>query len=101
MRKLITASLVFDNGAFKDNLREARRVIDAVLSDMRIVWKSSSANTSTSTEDQLPVELQALVDVHQSVWYRITQGSSVGKLYSPLSTSKVEFKIELSTRSLC
>ncbi|OKL61428.1 hypothetical protein UA08_03139 [Talaromyces atroroseus] len=40
------------------------------------IVREGSANTSSRS--QLPLELQALVDVHQSVWMRITQGSSVG-----------------------
>jgi hypothetical protein len=70
--------LVFDNGALKDDPYKACKVIDALLSDMDIGEKISDAKNGTSGRDQLSSRLQALLDVHKSVWKRILQSSLVG-----------------------
>lgn len=69
---------VFDNGVLKDDLHEAQKVMDVVLSDMGVFREGLGVSTSKRIRSQLSEELQALVDVHQSVWTRITESSSSG-----------------------
>lgn len=73
--RLTMRDIVFDNGALKDDPLKAGQVIAALLLDMGL---DLDRNIWTNTPDRLPPHLQALLDVHKSVWSRIVQSSPEG-----------------------
>ncbi|KAH8693550.1 terpene synthase metal binding domain protein [Talaromyces proteolyticus] len=69
---------LFDNGNLKENPEEAQKVIDVLLSGMEIGEDRLNTGTNSRRHSHLSIELQSLVDVHESVWTRIAQDPPIG-----------------------